>query len=332
MRTLKSVRLSIRAIAALSAAAAAIYLAATAPAEAEVVQAKVKASLPILTVADFFPGSGSLGSTPIFRAPDLGQVGIVDAHVVAAAAHAAGYTSARAGTVGRIEVERMAIRVDDELVSSLIERSIRDRLSIPDENAVEIRLSRIFEPLFADPAVARPYRIAALRASPTNPSFEVALEVIANQGPVRLTVTGMAIEMTDVVIANRSLRQGEVLSEEDLALLAVPRSRAPAAQASKQALLGKEMTRSLGRGTALQVTDVQEPTLVRRGDTVMIVYRRDSLVLSVVGEALSSGARGEAVRVLNTKTRRNLEGRIIDAGTVEVGQVRAQVASVEIAQ
>lgn len=291
----------------------------TLPANAETVQPIVKASTPILTVADFFPGSGILGSKPIFRAPDLGEIGHVDAHIVTAAAHAVGYTSAQAGRVDRIQVERMAVFVNEDAVIEAVEQTLRDRLPILADNLIDIRLSRPFEPFYADPTVRQPFRVAALRASPKNPAFEAAIEIIGDRGPFRVTISGLAVEMTDVVIANRALRQGDIIAQSDLSTTSLPRSRAPARQASLQSLLGKELARSIGRGTALQVTDVQEPTLVKRGDSVMLTYRRDNLALSVVGEALSSGARGATIRVLNSKTRRTLEGHVLAAGHVEVG-------------
>ncbi len=58
------------------------------------------------------------------------------------------------------------------------------------------------------------------------------------------------------------------------------------------------------------------PTLVKRGDAVRIVARREQIEVSMAGEALDSGARGAVIRVRNPNGT-VLRTRVTGAATVE---------------
>jgi flagella basal body P-ring formation protein FlgA len=57
--------------------------------------------------------------------------------------------------------------------------------------------------------------------------------------------------------------------------------------------------------------------LVKRGDQVLMLARRDQVEVSTSGEALDSGARGAIVRVRNTASGQVVRMRVSGAGTVE---------------
>jgi flagella basal body P-ring formation protein FlgA len=57
------------------------------------------------------------------------------------------------------------------------------------------------------------------------------------------------------------------------------------------------------------------PTLVKRGDPVRIVAKRDQIEVSMAGEALDPGSRGATIRV------KNASGVTIRARVTEQGQV-----------
>jgi len=86
------------------------------------------------------------------------------------------------------------------------------------------------------------------------------------------------------------------------------------------ALLGMSARRSLRNGELLRQSMLVEAQVIRRGDPVRIVARREQIEVSMAGEALDAGARGSVIRV------RNLSGAVIKArvtgsGTVEPAEL-----------
>ena len=62
---------------------------------------------------------------------------------------------------------------------------------------------------------------------------------------------------------------------------------------------------------------LSSPTLVKRGDAVTMVARRDGIEVSTAGEALDAGAQGQIVRVRNAGSGQVVRMRVAGPGTVE---------------
>jgi flagella basal body P-ring formation protein FlgA len=73
--------------------------------------------------------------------------------------------------------------------------------------------------------------------------------------------------------------------------------------------------RTIRAGDVLRQNMLVAPTLVKRGDAVRIVAKKDQIEVSMAGEALDGGGRGAAVRV------KNASGVVIRARVTDQGQV-----------
>lgn len=81
-------------------------------------------------------------------------------------------------------------------------------------------------------------------------------------------------------------------------------------------VIGLSGKRALRGGEVLRMALLSAPTLVKRGDAVRIVARREQIEVSMAGEALDSGARGAVIRVRNPNGT-VLRTRVTGAATVE---------------
>lgn len=111
----------------------------------------------------------------------------------------------------------------------------------------------------------------------------------------------------DQVTTTRALQRGTVLRPRDVT--------GPYAE---EDYVGLELIRSVRSGAALTPRHVREPLLVRRNETVTIVFRQGPLVMETTGRAMDEGGEGARISVINSSSRKRIMGRIIAAGTVEV--------------
>ncbi len=133
--------------------------------------------------------------------------------------------------------------------------------------------------------------------------------------PVHATVEAFG----PVVTARRAIARGTVLAAEDLAveqrdLGAVPGGvvRSPAEA------IGKQTDVALTPGAALMVQALASPLLVRRGDVVTVVVETPGMRLSLPADALEAGAAGTRVRAVNRRSKQEIEGQVVDRGTILV--------------
>jgi flagella basal body P-ring formation protein FlgA len=127
---------------------------------------------------------------------------------------------------------------------------------------------------------------------------------------VRAGVTAMVLVAAGELPAARALEAADVrLERRDVGAVA-DTIGAP------QAALGLAPKRQLRAGELLRASQLAALPLVKRGDAVRIVARRDQVEVTMSGEAMDAGARDAAVRV-KTANGNVLRTRVTGAGTVE---------------
>jgi flagella basal body P-ring formation protein FlgA len=128
---------------------------------------------------------------------------------------------------------------------------------------------------------------------------------------VRARVTAMVAVASGPVAANEALTDAQVTIERrDISNIADPIS-------SPQEAVGQMSRRMLRAGDILRGGQLSSPILVKRGDAVMMVARREGIEVSTAGEALDAGARGAMIRVRNAGSGQVVRMRVAAPGIVE---------------
>lgn len=128
---------------------------------------------------------------------------------------------------------------------------------------------------------------------------------------VRARVSAMVVVAAAPVAANETLNSSQVtLERRDISGIADPIS-------NPQEIVGQNSRRMLRPGDILRSSQLSSPVLVKRGDAVMMVARRDGIEVSTAGEAMDAGAQGAIVRVRNAGSGQVMRMRVAGPGTVE---------------
>lgn len=128
---------------------------------------------------------------------------------------------------------------------------------------------------------------------------------------VRGRVTAMVAVANAAVAPNETLTSAQVgLDRRDISGIADPIGNPDDA-------VGQMSRRMLRPGDILRASQLSSPILVKRGDAVMMVARRDGIEVSTGGEALDAGGQGAVVRVRNASSGQVLRMRVAGPGTVE---------------
>jgi flagella basal body P-ring formation protein FlgA len=77
--------------------------------------------------------------------------------------------------------------------------------------------------------------------------------------------------------------------------------------------------RLLVPGRPIMPGDIGAPAIVKRNGHVALVYQSGGLTIRAEGRALSEGAAGDMVRVMNLASRQTITGTVMPDGTIEVG-------------
>ncbi|TWI67604.1 flagella basal body P-ring formation protein FlgA [Pseudoduganella lurida] len=118
-----------------------------------------------------------------------------------------------------------------------------------------------------------------------------------------------------VAVAATDLPSGKSVDINDLLLERHDITGMPDALSDLSAVPGMATRRTVRAGTVLRANMLVAATLVKRGEAVRIVARKDNIEVTMAGEAVDGGGRGATIRV------KNASGNVIRARVVEQGQV-----------
>ena len=147
--------------------------------------------------------------------------------------------------------------------------------------------------------------------------------------PVSLYVDGKVNLTTDVtlhvrrkakvVIARRQIEPREVLTADDVQLIAINLPDGFSLPILDVSLaVGKRATRRILAEAPISSGALETPPAVTGNDKVTIEYVFGSIHISAPGLARQSGAIGDVIRVYATDTRKELEATIVDTRTVRI--------------
>jgi flagella basal body P-ring formation protein FlgA len=140
--------------------------------------------------------------------------------------------------------------------------------------------------------------------------------VVEKNLPLRVVVDAR----TDMVVANRQLLAGTVLTEGDLSLQ--QREVAQAGGLHVRALedvVGMRLKSVVRSGAPVRSNQLTKVPVIRSGQLVTIVAESDGFRMTVTGRAKSSGGVGDIIKVENLASRKQFPARILDSSTVEAG-------------
>jgi len=125
--------------------------------------------------------------------------------------------------------------------------------------------------------------------------------------------------MVPALVAARTIGRHQVLEPSLLVPMDVPLSQLPGGAVTDPArLVGTRAVRRIAQGAPVTGRMVETPPVVLRGERVTLMVRRPGLTVTAVGQATEDGAPDELIQVLNLRSRRTVQGRVVDAHTVEV--------------
>jgi flagella basal body P-ring formation protein FlgA len=287
-------------------------------------------STDVVRIGDLIDGAGLAAGIAIFRAPDIGETGNVQAYRVLDAARAHGLAGVDPQGNAEVAVTRAGRVLGAADIGAAIARVVAARSGVADARNLAVTFDRDPQPLHLE--TAADLRAAYTYYNARSGRFDVVFEVPEDAAP-RATprYSGYAIETLPVVVPVRALARGEVIRAADVTI-----ERRPKADFRDGALAATEVTglavrHAVRAGQPLQAVDLMRPQVVQRNEPVTLIYQVPGLVLTIRGKALESGADGDLVNVLNVQSKRTVQGTVAGPGRVVVNTPAARLAASEAA-
>ncbi len=116
------------------------------------------------------------------------------------------------------------------------------------------------------------------------------------------------------VTAARTLPAGTVITPGDVMIV----GEEAEGQDYLNSLIGLETRVTIYEGKPIRAAQLTAARLIDRNQLVKLVYLTDALRIETEGRALSAGALGETIRVMNLASKTTVSGMVAADGTVTV--------------
>ncbi|MAP96534.1 MAG: flagella basal body P-ring formation protein FlgA [Ponticaulis sp.] len=90
---------------------------------------------------------------------------------------------------------------------------------------------------------------------------------------------------------------------------------------SADILRNTEATRTIRAGQPMSLRDIQQASVVKKGDLIQLIYERGPIKLVVNAKALDDAAKGETVRIQNLQSNRSMDAIAWGPGEARVGEL-----------
>ena len=124
------------------------------------------------------------------------------------------------------------------------------------------------------------------------------------------------VRMIEAPVLKVPVRSSEFITEKMIETAEV--RAVPGLVTDPADLVGKQSKGTIKAGVGITRAQVREPYSVVRNKPVTVRYLQGPMSLTVQGRALDNAAKGDLVRVRNTKSGEILEGMVLSEQLVEV--------------
>lgn len=285
---------------------------------------------PLVRIGDLLENAGPLAGVPVFRAPDIGTTGTVSTSQIMEALRPYRMFRVDLGGIDEVEVTRAGRVFSPAEIQNRILQAYSGQYGLGEAANLSLTIERDVRAFAVEASSSGELVVARSSYDPRTTRFDITFEVPGSQAARRvpLRFTGTLVEMIETVVAARSLQRGEVVKATDVIVERRPRAEVPAdAAASGERIAGLAVRHQLRSGQPIRRHDLMKPDLVKRDDTVTLIFEAPGLFLTTRGKALEAGAEGDTVTAVNQQSKRTVQGVVSGPGQIRLVSATPRVVA-----
>lgn len=132
-------------------------------------------------------------------------------------------------------------------------------------------------------------------------------------------VAGRYEAVVEVPVFIRQVRRGDIIEQSDLEIRKVPeRQLRKDSITDISHLIGNTPVRMISPARPIRMGEISAPAMIRKGQTVEMLYTTPYMTIRTMGQALEDGSNGALIRVQNGTSQKAVSGRVVASGKVQV--------------
>ncbi|ABD08482.1 Flageller protein FlgA [Rhodopseudomonas palustris HaA2] len=284
-----------------------------------VLRAHVEVADELVRIGDVIENAGVAAKIAIYRAPDLGTTGALPTAAVLAALRAHQVIGVDTRDIREVTVTRLARSVAAKEIEQQVIETLQRRHGFGEAEDLTLTWDREIEAQTLPASYTGALQLVSERFDRRSGRFDINFEIAgSDNAPVRLRLTGTAVETVPATVLTRSIERNEVIKASDVAIERRPKAEAASDIVVREVAIGMQARRTLRSGQLVRSADLAKPDLVTRDQGVTLIYQAAGIYLTSRGKALETGTEGDVINVLNLHSKRTVAATVIGRGQVMV--------------
>lgn len=287
-------------------------------AQAADLQERLSATDSVVKLSDLFTDTGDKGDITLMPAPAPGKRMQITSYQLSEIAKEHGLDWQRPSYLKRVYFYREGEHYSEQDLVPLVQQRLQSAGILEDMNVRLFGLRRGFYlPVDFSP---EELEFESFNVSERRDRFEGMLLVPTSEHEnQRLRVTGTLTEVRLVPVFNRLMVPGDIISADDIDWKKHPAKRINLhVITATKSIIGQTVKRAVAANKPLNKNDIAMPVMIAQGSTISVKLKSGLLSLTLKGRALDDGGKGDLIRVMNIKSKRSFEARVVSPGTAVV--------------
>mgnify|MGYP003393036618 CR=1 FL=1 len=162
--------------------------------------------------------------------------------------------------------------------------------------------------------------IRGLRTDDKSHRWSASMVVLIGEQVISaLPLAGRYIQMNEVPVIKRQIRNGELISDDDVEMRKFPQVRIYKDTINDIAsLVGSTPVRGISAGRPIRRSEVAPPALIKKNALVQMRYKTESMEITTAGQAMTDGAKGDVIEVRNVASKKIARAVVAESNVVDV--------------
>jgi flagella basal body P-ring formation protein FlgA len=272
----------------------------------------------VIRLEDIFGGLEENGDKVLGAAPHPGRNITLSARTLLRVALALDLPWRPSGETDHIVIQRAATVIDEGMLKSAVAKKLADEGHV--NGSFDVQFTTSGNEMILPHDMPPSAEVLDISYSPQNDWFQVTIVAPSADNPVRRQqLTGAVRKIMEIPVLKDNLRNGDIIRASDLEWLELYAGDIKHDYLLKaEDLVGMTPRRMVMEGKPVREIELEAPRMVKRGDTVTIIYQSGSMQLTAEGRAIRDGAKGDFIRVVNNNSSRTVEGFVTGERVVTV--------------
>lgn len=231
-------------------------------------------------------------------------------------------SSAIAEEVAAKKAESYIFNISYEDAESAISRALSERM--PPEETGGQDISALINGKKTTPLYSsnKPIdvEIRGLRSDDKNRRWSASMVILSGEEVVSaLPLAGRYMQMNEVPVLKRQIRNGELITDDDIEMKKFPQVRIYKDTISDiTSLVGNTSVRGISANRPIRRSEISLPAVIKKNALVQMRYKTESMEITTTGQAMVDGAKGDVIEVRNVASKKIARAVVVENNIVDV--------------